>query len=217
MLKIQRFINELLTSNCYVVVDTDTLHCFIVDPASEKSLKEIEYIETNNLTLDYIFITHEHADHLWGVNSLIDKFSSKVICTEVCKESISRECSIFFRLYDNPNYRYDIKNIDNTIENLRYNLKWQNYTISFVHTPGHCKGAMCILLDNILFTGDTLIKDIRTVTKFKGGSEEKLLDSINWIETLKGRGIVIYAGHEEPFELDGYDLKKATKRKLMIE
>ena len=69
-LKIERFINELMSSNCYLVVDEDSRHCLCIDSASEKSLHEIEYIEENRLTLDYILLTHEHVDHTWGANAL---------------------------------------------------------------------------------------------------------------------------------------------------
>lgn len=66
MLKIERFINELMNSNCYVVYDDNTKRCLVIDPGSEHSLREIEFIEENELTLDYILITHEHTDHNWG-------------------------------------------------------------------------------------------------------------------------------------------------------
>ena len=70
MLKVERFINDLMTSNCYVVYDEVTKGCLVIDPASEKSLREIQFIEERGLSLDYIILTHEHTDHNWGVNSL---------------------------------------------------------------------------------------------------------------------------------------------------
>ena len=62
--------------------------------------------------------------------------------------------------------------------------------------------------------GDTLIKDIRTVTKLKGGSVEKLYDSLSMIETLKGRELIIYPGHGDMYQLDGYDLKVAVRKTI---
>ena len=70
MLKVERFVNELMTSNCYVVYDEGTKRCIVIDPGSEKSLREIDFIEAHQLQLDYIIISHEHTDHNWGVNSL---------------------------------------------------------------------------------------------------------------------------------------------------
>lgn len=51
MLKVERFVNELMTSNCYVVYDEDTKRCLAIDPGSEKSLSEIEFIEKKNYLL----------------------------------------------------------------------------------------------------------------------------------------------------------------------
>ena len=106
MLKIKRFVNELMTSNCYVVYDEDAKRSLVIDPASEKSLREIQFIEENGLALDYIFLTHEHTDHTWGVNSLVEQYQkAKVICSEVCKQNLKKEFQAYFLLYyDDANY-----------------------------------------------------------------------------------------------------------------
>ena len=114
MLKIERFVNELMTSNCYVVHDEDTKRCLVIDPGSEKSLREIEFIEKNNLTLDYIIITHEHTDHNWGLNALREHFKdSKLLCSEECSKHVKKANRAYFLLYyDDPNYRYEIAPAD---------------------------------------------------------------------------------------------------------
>lgn len=60
-----------------------------------------------------------------------------------------------------------------------------------------------------LFTGDTLIKDLKTVTKLPTGSIEKLKDSIALFSQFKEKGMMVYAGHGEPFELDRYNVQGA--------
>lgn len=62
---------------------------------------------------------------------------------------------------------------------------WDGVEMKTINTPGHSDDSQCLLVDGILFTGDTLIKDVRTVTKLKGGSVEKLEESKKKIETLK--------------------------------
>ena len=87
MLKVERFINELMSSNSYLVVDEVSKHCICIDPASEKSLQEVARIEENELILDYILLTHEHTDHTWGVNALLKRYPKvEVICSEICKQ-----------------------------------------------------------------------------------------------------------------------------------
>lgn len=55
-----------------------------------------------------------------------------------------------------------------------YRFIWQGHTIELVETPGHTIGSICILIDKvILFSGDTLIFDVKTETKhYKNGHKD---------------------------------------------
>ena len=204
MLKIERFINELMTSNCYIVVDEASKHCLCIDPASEKSLREIEYIEKNGLTLDYIILTHEHTDHTWGCNALVERFGSKVVCSEVCKRNLVKEFQAYFLLYyDNPDYHYTVCKVDKTTEELGDKLKWQGYEIEFIYTPGHSMGSICLLIDKKLFTGDTLMQSKPYINK-RNGSKEKFKESIQMIFNRFSREQIIYPGHGDIFLLYDY-------------
>ncbi len=46
-----------LDTNCYIVIDENTLHCTVIDPGAETNTI-LDYIESNRLTVDAIFITH---------------------------------------------------------------------------------------------------------------------------------------------------------------
>lgn len=83
------------------------------------------------------------------------------------------------------------------------------YTISFYYALGHSIGGILFTIQKFLVTGDTLIKDMKTVTKLKCGSKERLHESLVLIDSMKGRGLLVCAGHGESFELDNYDLNKA--------
>lgn len=63
----------------------------------------------------------------------------------------------------------------------------------------------------MLFIGDTLIKDVRTVTKLRTESKEKLEETLSLLEGYKGNGLIVYPGHEEAFALDEYDLNIAKE------
>ena len=62
---IQNFVLGLLHNNTYLAIDEDSKKCFIVDP-STPSEKVAEYIESNDLTLEAVLITHGHFDHIGG-------------------------------------------------------------------------------------------------------------------------------------------------------
>lgn len=158
MLKIVRFVNELMNSNCYVVYDDETRRCLVIDPGSEKSLREIDLIEALHLSLDYIIITHEHTDHNWGVNALRYKYKeSKLICSSDCSKNVKKANRAYFLLYyDDPDYRYEIASADYIVYDNEI-FEWEGHKIKFISTPGHSYGSICIDIDGVIFTGDTIM------------------------------------------------------------
>lgn len=202
MLKVERFINELMTSNCYVVYDNDMKRCLVIDPASEKSFREIKFIEEKGLNIDYIILTHEHTDHTWGVNALVKQYPNvEVICSEICRQNLKKEFQAYFLFYyDDANYHYTVCKVDKTTEELRGVLMWQGYEIKFIPTPGHSIGSICILIDGLLFTGDTIMQAKPYINK-RNGSKELFYDSRKKIVETFNPETPIYPGHGTPFFL----------------
>lgn len=208
MLKIERFVNELMFSNCYLVVDEASKHCICIDPASEKSQREIIYIEDNGLTLDFILLTHEHTDHTWGVNALVERFGTEVICSEVCKLNLAKEFQAYFLLYyDNPNYHYTVCKVDKTTEELSDRMVWEGHTVEFIYTPGHSTGSICILIDGVLFTGDSIMQSKPYINK-RNGSKEKFMESVKKVLDIFPLKTLIYPGHGDAFLLKDYCFKQ---------
>lgn len=208
MIDVVRFINSRFTSNTYVIFSTTSEDIWIVDPGDFTPIEE--WMRRNSKSgIAGVLITHAHFDHIYGANELYEKypFTPFYVYNQIgveilydSKKNGSKYTEVPFILNEHAKV---------FMASPKMHL-WNDCKIHNYFTPGHSEDSMCILLGNILFTGDTLIKDFRTVTKLKGGSIEKLQESINWIETLKGRGIVVYGGHEDSFELDDYDLSVAT-------
>lgn len=207
MLKIERFVNELMTSNCYVVYDEDTKRCLVIDPGSEKSQREIVFIEKNNLTLDYIIITHEHTDHNWGVNTLAVRYpEAKVVCSEACKQNLKKEVRAYFLLYyNNQNYHYRVCDIDCTTEDLNWNLDWAGNNVKFVPAPGHSMGSICIEIDGMLFTGDAILQSKPHINK-RTGSKELFYKTAGRLRNSFPSDEIIYPGHGDVFPLCEYIL-----------
>jgi len=208
MIKVERFVNQLMVSNCFVVIDDEAKRCVCIDPASEKSEREINFIEENGLILDYILLTHEHTDHTWGVNSLIDKYpSAKVICSELCKEALPREAKAYFQFYyDDPNYSYNVERVDYTTEELKWHLEWVGHSIKFITAPGHSPGSVCIAIDDVVFGGDTLMPFKPFIKKRNGGSVEQFQESIKKLINTFPEDTIVYPGHGEAGIMKDYRL-----------
>jgi len=211
MITVHRIVNFPVTSNCFVLFDkTMCDDCIVVDPASKYNEELLCFLEEQGLTPKFIVLTHEHFDHCWGVNELTKHFQIPIICSELCAEAIKNEkknCSVF---YDNKE-RFTINSKTISVESLGFRLHFAGSDILFYSTPGHTEASICIMFGKNLFTGDTLIYNLRTVTKLPGGSVMRLRESLEFLQTFSGKGIHVCAGHGEEFELDEYDIQIALR------
>lgn len=205
MLQIYKYINDLMSSNSYVLSDFDSRRCIIVDPGSEKSEDIILYISDNDFTPEYIILTHEHSDHTWGVNALLDKYPSiKVIASQACKESLPRAVQAYFRYYYNdPTYVYHVRRVDVTVEELNNQLQWHDYTIRFIATPGHSYGSICFIIDNNLFSGDMVMLTKPYINK-RDGNVELYHRSIELLKQTIPQEMNVCPGHGEQFRFCEY-------------
>ena len=208
MLDIIRIENSPVKSNCFVVFDKSFSNgCLVVDPGSEDDHRITTAIQNNQLTIDYIFLTHEHFDHIWSVNAILGKFpKARLVCSKICGEKIidrKKNCSLF---YDQIGFELPKPTL--ITDELTAGIRWNNHTISFMDTPGHSEGSICIAVDKNLFTGDTLIPNEKTVTKLPGGSVKDIKQTMEKLQLLKGKNLIIHPGHGDSFLLDDYDLSK---------
>lgn len=209
-MQIKQFDNQMMHSNCYIIIDDAAKHCIVVDPASEKSLNEISFINEGGLTLEYIILTHEHTDHTWGVNALIDTFPNvKVLATQDCKNELPKADQAYFRLYmDDPNYEYHVRRVDVTTEELNWELNWHGQNFRFIHTPGHSISSMCFSFEDVLFSGDTIMQFKKMYINKKTGSWVVWKESVEMLKSQFPEETKVMPGHGEGFCLFEYELKK---------
>ena len=174
--------------------------------------------------LDYIFLTHEHFDHIMAVDKLRVRYGTKVIAQKFASEHIqssSRNLSKFSNIIldfmnkkvTTPINEFTIKAAD-IIYLDSYNLIWEGHNFLFTHTPGHTKGSSCITVDNHLFSGDSLFECCETDTKGIGtGRKEYDTITIPFFKTLKN-DTIIHAGHYPCFILE--DKLNAREKAIKI-
>lgn len=206
--EIKRFENQLMKSNCYIVTERYSKTCVIIDPASEKSEREIEFIYNNGLHLDYILLTHEHSDHTWGANSLKEMYpDAKIVCSVLCEKYAKRSSKAYFLLYyDKKGYRYELLPADVIIHADEDIIKWNDCIIHFMITPGHSYGSMCIDIDGVLFTGDTIMP-FEPYFNGRDSNEHDWKESIRVIESRYSKDTLIYPGHGDSLTLLDWEKK----------
>lgn len=203
--------NSPIDSNCFILYDKDHGDkCLIIDPGSQ--CNNILYRELDKLSLfpEYIILTHEHFDHIWGCNSLVERYKAKIVTSTKCSEAIRDSRKNLSLFYDQKGFSIQHDNIH--IDDLGNSLHWLEYDIHFLETKGHTQAGLCFYIDKFLFTGDTLIKGKCTITKLYSGSKIDLQKSLCFLATLKGNGLIVCPGHGDYFDLDSYNLNLAIKQ-----
>ena len=205
-MKVKRIINEPVPSNCYVLYNESRGDdCIVVDPGSKDNSDLIGFLEANHLTPRYIILTHEHFDHIWGVNDIVERYKVPIVCSELYSQRIKDS-------FDNCSAMYDdtmaviINSPVVSIESFGSILKIGKESIRFYSTPGHSEASIIFAVGEFLFTGDVLINGLKTVTNLPTGSKEKLKETLNVFRKLQGAGLMVYPGHGDSFELDSYNL-----------
>lgn len=205
MISCVRFVNSRFTSNTYIIFCPEYDNVWLVDPGDTEAV--FEWMETHSKTVvSGIFLTHAHFDHIYGINHILSRFPA---CTVYVANEHGKACLFDSKMNAS---RYTEEGPMTVVREASILFcpdaveLWDGVSLKTFYTPGHSDDSVCFMVGDMLFTGDTLIKDIRTVTKLKTGSKDKLKESIALLDTFKGMGLTAYPGHEEAFMLDTYDL-----------
>jgi glyoxylase-like metal-dependent hydrolase (beta-lactamase superfamily II) len=189
--------NQPIDSNCYILHQAGKEVCVIIDPGTNGSEDVIKFLELHGLIPGYIILTHEHFDHVWGVQSLVDKYYCKVICSNLCGRRISSAKSNLSFFYDQLGFTVKADTLPSEL--LTNGLSFYDSQIVFKNTPGHTDSSICILTGDFLFTGDTLIPGEKIVTKLPTGSKEAFSTTLSWMKELfTADYYTVYPGHGAP-------------------
>ena len=219
-MNITRNISQLLSSNMFII--EEGLHIIIIDPFVNERI--IDTLIKEGKVIDYIFLTHEHYDHISGVNWLKNSYGGTVVCGALCAQNIQnikKNFSTFFSAFcEIQEYitvtkeMADVKDYICTADKIIANnniITWQGHSIKAFETPGHSPGSVCYLLDSkYLFSGDSLLKDFPVQLRFPGGNKKQYLEvTMPFLHGL-ANDIFVYPGHHEPFYL-----KEIANRQLI--
>ncbi len=179
---IKVIVSERMDQNCYLI--TKGVKGILIDPGIDtlKILKETEGIEIN-----YILLTHCHFDHSFSVNDL--RGSKKVVGSKECSSNILNKkiaLSTAVSLVTRP--------LDIIMED-KEERDFDGIKVKCIYTPGHTSGSVCYLIEDNLFSGDTLFERSVGRCDLATGNFDVLENSVkNKIYTLD-ENIVVYPGH----------------------
>ena len=172
----------------YLIGDTQTRECIIVDPAY--AVHEIaEIVETDDMNLVGALGTHYHPDHVggkmmgWnieGISSLLERNEIPIHIQKSEMEWVTKTTGVS-STHLTAHEGGDVVQVG-------------EIAITLLHTPGHTPGSQCFLVDGKLVSGDTLFLEGCGRTDLPGSNPDDMYDSLNMLATLPNDTIV-YPGH----------------------
>jgi hydroxyacylglutathione hydrolase len=173
----------------YLIADEQAKEGLFIDPSDDHDTLLGE-AASHGLTIKYIVNTHHHIDHSMGNKEMVRRTGAKIVIHESDAPGLlttPRNIMEMFGAESSP--PADILVSDGQL------IQFGGIALRVLHTPGHTPGGMCLLIDGMVFTGDTLFVGSVGRTDFPGGSSQDLEHSIRTkLYTLPGDTIV-YPGH----------------------
>lgn len=190
-MKILSRVVGLVDCNCYILQCEDTKECVVIDVGgSGEAIADL--VNSIDGKVIHILCTHGHFDHLMGLSDFVSKIPAPISIHEADYElykNMGMQGEYFqLPIEENPKCNHFLKDGEE--------LKFGRHTIKVLHTPGHTQGGVCFLVDNNLFSGDTLFRLSIGRTDLPGGSYKQLIDSIKTKLFVLPDEIKVYPGHE---------------------
>ena len=157
----------------YIISSGKGREALIIDPVIEHTDEYIKVLENLDLKLVKVIDTHIHADHITGLNEL----NKRTSCTRIMGEKSKSEV-IDLRIKDNE--KINVENIE----------------LKAIYTPGHTDCSYSYLMNDRVFTGDTLLINGTGRTDFQNGNSYDAYDSLfNKLLKLPEK-TVVYPAHD---------------------
>ena len=157
----------------YIISSGKGREALIIDPVIEHTDEYIKVLKNLELKLVKVIDTHIHADHVTGLNEL----NKRTNCTRIMGEKSKSEV-IDLRIKDNE--KINIENIE----------------LKAIYTPGHTDCSYSYLMNDRVFTGDTLLINGTGRTDFQNGSAEDAYESL-FNKLLKlPKDTLVYPAHD---------------------
>ena len=157
----------------YLIASAKGREALIIDPVEENVDEYVKHLKELDLKLVKVIDTHIHADHVTGAS----KLKNNTNCSTVMGENSPAE-TVDIRLKDEETIEID-------------QLK-----IKALYTPGHTSDSYSFLMNNYLFSGDTLLINGTGRTDFQNGSSKDAYNSL-FNKLLKlPEETILYPGHD---------------------
>lgn len=186
----EKVVVGLYAVNCYIIGDENTKDAVIVDPG-ENADQILSIVNKHSLNVKHIILTHAHGDHIGALDVIKSKTNAPIHIHENDEKMLMDKHKNFTTMMGGKGIEIKADHLlsDGDI------IKVGDLELEIIHTPGHSMGGICILVENILISGDTLFAGSIGRTDLEGGNYSKLIQSIKEKLMVLEDSITVLPGH----------------------
>ncbi len=182
--------NGQFAENCYLVGDRATRQAVMVDPGEEPQLFLAE-LDTRAWSLQAIWLTHAHVDHIMGVRAVKEATGVPVHlhpADRALYDALPRQGE-WMGLSLDPPPPPDAELQEGQI------LRLGSHELTVRHTPGHSPGSVSFVGSGFVLGGDVLFNGSIGRTDLPGGDLPQLMHSLHSVFLTLPDSVIIYSGH----------------------
>jgi glyoxylase-like metal-dependent hydrolase (beta-lactamase superfamily II) len=158
----------------YVVADRETRQAAVVDPELEMVEPMLDFVFEHGLKPLYVVDTHTHADHFSAARELKAKTVARIVMHEEAPSSA----------------------VDLRVEDGDRLWLGGDLPLKFLHTPGHAKDLVSVLLPGRVLTADALLIGSCGRTDMPNGNATRQYHTLYYVFRSLPDGLLVYPGHD---------------------
>ena len=170
----RQFFDTTSSTYTYLIANKKGAEACIIDPVLEHIENYLKAIKDLDLKLVKVIDTHVHADHVSGISKLRDKTQ----CIACMGKSQNASEIVSMELSDNEKFKVG------------------DLELRALFTPGHTDDSYCFLLNDKIFTGDTLLIGGTGRTDFQNGNAEDQYNSLFNVVLKLDDSVLVYPAHD---------------------
>lgn len=201
-MKIKALNNYMTDENTYMVYDENTRNGIIIDPGYDCG-GILKAAADEGVNIKYVLITHCHYDHISDMEELRKKTSAPLVSGDKASINITDPCINLS--YSGLGYELSARKSDIVLKD-NGEITLDSLNIKCIYTPGHTNCSVCYLINNSLFTGDTVFLRSIGRSDLPTGDSDTLINSIKTRVYSLSDNIDIYPGHGSKSSV-GYEKK----------
>jgi hydroxyacylglutathione hydrolase len=175
----------------YLIGCAESKEAAVVDPAWDTK-QILDLASESGLNIQHILLTHGHPDHINALEPLLKATNARIyIHTDEVDymHEVARSFGMSTAFMNSSS-----ENIQKVTDGEKIDVG--KLIVKCLHTPGHSPGSQCFLVENRLFSGDTLFVDACGRVDMPGGDPQKMWWSLNHILRSLDNGTIVYPGHD---------------------